>query len=41
LEEFLRRIPAFELAPGVAGAMPWPRGTLGFDELPLVVTRPG
>ncbi|HEY3673552.1 MAG TPA: cytochrome P450 [Acidimicrobiia bacterium] len=37
LEEFLLRVPDFELAPGVSGAIPWPRGTLGFDELPLVV----
>jgi cytochrome P450 len=40
LEEFLQRVPEFELAPGVSGAMPWPRGTLGFDELSLVVTSP-
>jgi cytochrome P450 len=37
LEEFLRRIPDFSLAPGASGAIPWPRGTLGFDELPIVV----
>lgn len=41
LEEFLRRVPDFSLAPGVSGAIPWPRGTLGFDELPLVVTGAG
>ena len=41
LEEFLRRVPDFELAPRVSGTIPWPRGTLGFDELPLVVTEPG
>jgi cytochrome P450 len=37
LEEFLARFPEFELAPGTTGALPWPRGTLGFDELPVVV----
>jgi cytochrome P450 len=38
IEEFHRRIPDYELAPGVTGEIAWPRGTLGFDTLPLVVT---
>jgi cytochrome P450 len=41
LEEFLRRVPDFDLASGVSGAIAWPRGTLGFDELPLVVSDLG
>ena len=41
LEEFLGRVPDFELAPGGSGAIHWPRGTLGFDELPLVVAEVG
>jgi cytochrome P450 len=38
VEEFHRRVPDYELAPGVTGEIGWPRGTLGFDVLPLVVS---
>jgi cytochrome P450 len=41
VEEFLRRIPDFALAPGTSAAIPWPSGTLGFEQLPLVVAGRG
>jgi cytochrome P450 len=36
LEEWHRRIPEYELAPGVTPRVTWPSGVVGFDSLPLV-----
>ena len=36
LEEWHRRIPEYELAPGVTPRVTWPAGVVGFDSLPLV-----
>ena len=36
LEEWHRRIPEYELAPGVTPRVSWPSGVVGFDSLPLV-----
>jgi cytochrome P450 len=36
LEEWHRRIPDYELAPGVRPRVNWPAGTLGIDHVPLV-----
>jgi len=36
LEEWHRRIPEYELAPGVTPQVRWPAGTVGIDSLPLV-----
>jgi cytochrome P450 len=35
-EEWHRRIPEYELAPGVTPRVPWPAGVVGIDSLPLV-----
>jgi cytochrome P450 len=36
LEEWHRRIPEYELTPGVTPRVTWPAGVVGFDSLPLV-----
>jgi len=36
LEEWHRRIPEYELAPGPAPQVTWPAGVVGIDHLPLV-----
>jgi len=36
LEEWHRRIPEYELAPGVTPRVRWPAGVVGIDSLPLV-----
>jgi cytochrome P450 len=36
LEEWHRRIPEYELAPGPAPRVTWPAGVVGIDHLPLV-----
>jgi cytochrome P450 len=36
LEEWHRRIPEYELAPGVTPQVRWPAGVVGIDSLPLV-----
>ncbi len=36
LEEWHRRIPEYELAPGVTPRVTWPAGVVGIDRLPLV-----
>jgi cytochrome P450 len=36
LEEWHRRIPDYELAPGVTPLVTWPAGVIGLDSLPLV-----
>jgi cytochrome P450 len=36
LEEWHRRIPEYELAPGVTPQVRWPAGVVGIDRLPLV-----
>jgi cytochrome P450 len=36
LEEWHRRIPEYELAPGVTPRVSWPAGVVGIDSLPLV-----
>jgi cytochrome P450 len=36
LEEWHRRIPEYELAPGVIPQVRWPAGVVGIDSLPLV-----
>jgi cytochrome P450 len=38
LEEFHRRIPDYELAPGASPHPPWPTATIGLERLPLVFT---
>lgn len=38
LEEFHRRIPEYELAPGAAPKVVWPSGTLHLENLPIVFT---
>jgi cytochrome P450 len=40
LEEWHRRIPEYELAPGVNPRVTWPAGLVGIDSVPLVF-RPG
>jgi len=40
LEEWHRRIPEYELAPGVTPQVRWPAGTVGIDSLPLVWDTP-
>ncbi|HTT52183.1 MAG TPA: cytochrome P450 [Streptosporangiaceae bacterium] len=39
LEEWHRRIPEYELAPGVIPRVTWPAGVVGIDSLPLVFPR--
>jgi cytochrome P450 len=41
LEEFHRRIPDYELAPGIQPRVVWPSGTLHLSELPLVFPKGG
>jgi cytochrome P450 len=36
LEQWHRRIPEYELAPGVTPRVTWPAGVVGYDSLPLV-----
>jgi len=40
LAEWHRRIPEYELAPGVTPQVRWPAGTVGIDSLPLVWDTP-
>ncbi len=40
LEEWHRRIPEYELAPGVTPRVTWPAGLVGIDSLPLVFRPP-
>ena len=39
LEEWHRRIPEYELAPGVIPRVTWPAGVVGIESLPLVFPR--
>jgi cytochrome P450 len=39
LEEWHRRIPEYELAPGTVPRVTWPSGVVGIDHLPLVFPR--
>ena len=41
LEEWHRRIPEYELAPGTAPRATWPAGLVGIDSLPLVFPAGG
>jgi cytochrome P450 len=41
LEEWHRRIPEYELAPGVLPRVTWPAGVVGIDSLPLVFPPAG
>ena len=41
LEEWHRRIPEYELAPGAVPLVTWPAGVVGIDYLPLVFPPPG
>jgi hypothetical protein len=36
IEEWHRRIPDYELAPGAAPRVTWPAGVVGIHHLPLV-----
>jgi cytochrome P450 len=40
LEEWHRRIPEYQLAPGAAPRVTWPAGVVGIDHLPLVYPAP-
>ncbi len=39
-EEWHRRIPEYQLAPGFIPRVPWPAGLVGIDSLPLVFGGP-
>jgi cytochrome P450 len=41
LEEWHRRIPEYELAPGAVPLVTWPAGVVGIDYLPLVFPSAG
>lgn len=41
LEEWHRRIPEYELAPGASDRVEWPAGLVGIDHLPLVFSPGG
>jgi cytochrome P450 len=40
LTEWHRRVPEYQLAPGVTPRVRWPAGTVGIDSLPLVWSTP-
>lgn len=41
LRAWHERIPDYAIAPGAVPKVPWPQGTLGFEELPLVLADAG
>jgi len=41
LEEWHRRIPEYELAPGTTPRATWPAGLVGIDSLPVVFPAGG
>ena len=40
-EEWHKRIPDYDVAPGAAPRVRWPRGTIGLEALPLVFPPSG